>query len=74
MVDADDERIRCIADYRANKVTDGELIECAETLVEVEDIGQLEPPQSTCLCDGDPGDCPQVTADDDDSATNGDAR
>jgi hypothetical protein len=55
-------------------VTDGELIECAETLAEVEDIGQLEPPQDACLCDGDPADCPQVTADDDDSATNGDAR
>ena len=74
MVDADDERIRCIADYRANKVTDGELVECAEAQVEVEDIGQLDPPANACLCDEDSADCPQVTADDDDSATNGDAR
>jgi hypothetical protein len=72
MVDADDERIRCIADYRAIKVTDGELIECAETQVLVEDVGQLGSPEDACLCDGDQADCP--SGDDDDSATNGDAR
>jgi len=74
MVDADDERIRCIADYRANKVTDGELIECARSQSEVENIGELASPDNTCLCDGDPVDCPQLAADDDDSATNGDVR
>lgn len=74
MVDADDERIRCIADYRANKVTDGELIECAEAQVEVEEVGQLDAPANACLCDEDSADCPQETGDDDDSATNGDER
>jgi hypothetical protein len=74
MVDEDDERIRCIADYRADIVTDEELVECAERQVEVEDIGRLDPPDNACLCDGDSADCPQAAGDDDDSATNGDAR
>lgn len=74
-VDADDERIRCIADYRASKATDAELIECAEAEDELEEISELDDPDNACLCDGDGADCPQPGAgDDDDSATAGDTR
>ena len=74
-VDADDERVRCIADYRASKVTDEELVECAETENELSEISDLGSPDNACLCDGDQADCPELgSGDDDDSATAGDPR
>lgn len=74
-VDTDDERVRCIADYRASKVTDEELIECAESESELIAISELDAPDNACLCDGDQADCPELdSGDDDDSATAGDTR
>ena len=79
VVEADDERIRCIADYRARLVTDEELLLCQEEIAELQRVGSLDSPERTCLCDGDRADCPSPTGDaplgdDDDSASIGDAR
>ena len=66
VLDTDDDRVRCISDYRGSRVSDEELAQCTDRELRVEDIAALEPDQGRdCLCDGDESDCP---GDDDDSA------
>lgn len=66
VLDTDDDRVRCISDYRGSRVSDEELAQCVDREVQVEEIAALEPDEGRdCLCDGDESDCP---GDDDDSA------
>lgn len=66
-LDIDDERVRCISDYRDDRVSEEELDLCTGQVRRIEQVSSL--PQEDgrrCLCDGDESDCPG--ADDDDSA------
>ncbi|MEE2829616.1 MAG: hypothetical protein VX498_10540 [Myxococcota bacterium] len=74
VVDTDDERVRCIADYKASKVTDAELVECVESQIDLAEISALPEPDNACLCDEDRDDCPLSDAGGDDSATDGETR
>lgn len=65
-LDTDDDRVRCISDYRASRVSDVELDQCSEQTVHIAEISELPDGQRECLCDGDDSDCDG--ADDDDSA------
>jgi hypothetical protein len=66
VLDTDDDRVRCISDYRGSRVSEGELAQCVDQELRVEQIAALEPDDGRdCLCDGDESDCP---GDDDDSA------
>ncbi len=62
-LDTDDDRVRCISDYRASRVSDEELGKCEERDEELRAIAARGDP---CLCDGDDSDC--SGSDDDDSA------
>ena len=63
-LDTDDDRVRCISDYRAARVSDAELEQCAGQEV---DVRRIAARGDDCLCDGDESDCNE--GDDDDSST-----
>lgn len=65
-LDTDDDRVRCISDYRSSRVSDVELGQCTEQAVRIAELSELPEGQRECLCDGDASDCDG--GDDDDSA------
>jgi len=67
VLDTDDERVRCISDYRASRVTGEELEQCIARELQLAEVSAYaEATDRECLCDGDESDCP---GNDDESAS-----